>query len=277
MLKNTFCHLPNFNLKKENELWGKGINNWKQITNYYNDNFIKHCIDQSEISIQENDPYFFAQRIPTKEHWRLFKDFRHTVVYLDIETTGMSYYSDHITTLALYDGQEIKIFVNEDNLYKFPSEIKKYKIIVTYNGKRFDVPFINHYFGINLEHVHIDLMYFLRSLGYKGGLKACEYKLGISRNDLRVIDGRFAVYLWHEYKRHNNKKALETLLAYNIQDVLNLEKLMVIVYNMKIQNTPFANIHRIPEPLTQKNPYYADLETIEKIKEKYYSWGNNYF
>ena len=47
-------------------------------------------------------------------------------------------------------------------------------MIVTYNGKTFDVPFIEKYFGIRMNHAHIDLRYVLKSLGYSGGLKMFE-------------------------------------------------------------------------------------------------------
>ena len=51
------------------------------------------------------------------------------------------------------------------------------KGIVSYNGKSFDVPFIENYFGIQLSHAQIDLRYVLGSLGYIGGLKGCERQL----------------------------------------------------------------------------------------------------
>ncbi len=39
------------------------------------------------------------------------------------------------------------------------------------------------------------------------------------------VDGFFAILLWQEYKNRQNRKALETLLSYNIQDAVNLEYL----------------------------------------------------
>jgi hypothetical protein len=59
------------------------------------------------------------------------------------------------------------------------------------------------------------------------------------------------------------------LLAYNIQDVVNLEKLMVTAYNLKIRATPFYR-HRLPEPLSPEIPFDADAATIEKIKTNRY-------
>ncbi len=53
-----------------------------------------------------------------------------------------------IATIALYDGNRIKYYINGKNLGDFPTDIKQYKIIVSFNGKTFDVPVIESYFGI---------------------------------------------------------------------------------------------------------------------------------
>ncbi len=134
---------------------------------------------------------------------------------------------------------------SKDKTSRFKEDIQKYKVLVTYNGKCFDVPFLQSYFGIKLNQVHIDLRYVLKSLGYTGGLKGCEKKAGIDRGDLDGVDGYFAVFLWNEYQRNKNDKALETLLAYNIQDVVNLETLMVLSYNLKLKETPFNESHQL--------------------------------
>ena len=112
----------------------------------------------------------------------------------------------------------------------------------------------------------VPLKYVLGSLGYKGGLKGCERQLGMYRGDLSDVDGFFAVLLWNEYKKSGSQKALETLLAYNVQDTVNLENLMVTAYNLKIKETPFYGSHTIPSPSVSGNPYSADLKTVDKIK-----------
>ena len=103
-------------------------------------------------------------------------------------------------------------------------DVKRFKIIVTYNGRCFDVPFIQRYFKIQLNQVHIDLRYILKSLGFSGGLKRCERQMGIDRGDLSDIDGYYAVILWDMYKRTGDEKHLKMLLDYNILDARNLER-----------------------------------------------------
>ena len=110
------------------------------------------------------------------------------------------------------------------------------------------------------------------SLGFKGGLKRCERQLGLDRGDLKDIDGFFAVLLWGEYQRTGDQKALDTLLAYNIQDTINLKNLLVTAHNMKLKETPFYESHVIEEPTLPGNPFSVDLGTVDKIKNSPQYW-----
>ena len=145
-------------------------------------------------------------------------------------------------------------------------------MIVSFNGKSFDIPFIEHNFNIRLGHAHINLRYVLFSLGFRGGLKGCERQLGMDRGDLSDIDGFFAVLLWDEYQRSGYQKVLDTLLAYNIQDTVTLENLMVTPYNMKLKYTPFYETHWIEESPSPVNPHSADLATVDRIKNSSQYW-----
>jgi uncharacterized protein YprB with RNaseH-like and TPR domain len=223
-------------------------------------------LERSLTQLAAGNPKYFAEKISPNQHWRFFPDFRESTAYLDIETTGLDSWNNEITTVALYDGNSIYTYVQGQNLDEFREDIQRYKVIVTYNGKCFDVPFLESYFRINIPQVHIDLRYLLRSLGYTGGLKGCEKKAGIDRKELEGLDGYFAVLLWQDYQRSNNEKALETLLAYNIQDVVNLETLMLLSYNLKLKETPFVQSHQLPHPSVQPIPFKANLETIGRIK-----------
>jgi uncharacterized protein len=272
MLQNTFIHIPGIGIKTEQRLWETGIFNWDLCSNIANSGFslkkmeiMAKCLRESKSQMASLNPNYFVERIPTSHHWRFFPEFRDVTVYLDIETTGLSRYEETITTIALYDGKSILYYVKDRNLDDFPEDIKRYKVIVTYNGKGFDVPFIERTFGIALNQAHIDLRYVLADLGYKGGLKSCENQLGFFRGELTDIDGFFAVLLWVDYLNNGNEKALETLLAYNIQDVLSLENLMVIAYNLKIKNTPFCE-NLLPEPDLPNSPFHADMETVKRIR-----------
>ena len=98
------------------------------------------------------------------------------------------------------------------------------EIIHTYNGRRFDLPFIHRKLGINLEEMfsHRDLMYDCRKNNLRGGFKAVERQLGITR-DSAGITGFDAVRLWWRYVDAFDLDALNTLLQYNKEDVINLK------------------------------------------------------
>lgn len=274
MIINTFCHIPTITSKDEKMLWNSGIYKWESYSSELVKNFknyklkkIEEYLDISHNNLINKNPHFFAKTLKNADHWRLFREFRESIAYIDIETTGLTEY-DNITTIALYDGKDIKTYVNGRNLESFQNDIQNYKIIVTYNGKCFDVPFIKRSLGIEMNHVHIDLRYVLYSLGYKGGLKACEKRLGISRNELENIDGYFAVVLWNEYQKTKNEELLNTLLAYNIEDVINLELLMVIAYNIKLSATPLKDLFEIPMPERPNVSFKPNINLVNKNRYK---------
>jgi uncharacterized protein len=262
VLINTFCHISSISLKKEIDLWRQGIFTWGDYRKHHP---ASNSLDESEKHLSSKNATFFASALDSHQLWRLVPDFRDSIAYVDIETTGLSKGYNEITTIALYNGQEVFTYVNGKNLTKFTTDIQQYKMIVTYNGKTFDVPFIEKYFGIKLPHVHIDLRYPLQSLGLTGGLKMIEHRLGINRGDLQNLDGFFAVRLWHEYQRNKNANALETLLAYNCADVVNLEFLLLHVFNKNLEATPFQQ-QKLPAPLTAvKIPFQADKKLIARL------------
>jgi len=246
MLINTFCHIRGIGTKIERKLWDSGIHNWDMFHGETKIPLSKKrvasilpLLRESTEHLTNRNPFFFGQHLPVNQYWRLLPDFRDTIAYVDIETTGLENWCNEITTIALYDGQMVHTYINGHNLGDFVRDIEQFKIIVTYNGRCFDVPFIEQYFRIRLDQVHLDLRYLLKSLGFSGGLKGCERQMGIDRGELRDIDGYDAVILWQEYIMTGNQKSLETLLEYNSADARNLETLLIMAYDMKLKETPF--------------------------------------
>ena len=151
--------------------------------------------------------------------------------YLDIETTGLSrYYSDlTVIGIALEHGSKCRVIqLLEDDIYeaKLLKVLKGVDEIYSYNGSRFDLPFIKTKLGIDLNDYfrHTDLMYDCWRQSLKGGLKVVERLLGIQRR-LADVDGYMAVQLWWDYVNNMNEESLQKLLAYNEEDVVNLQLL----------------------------------------------------
>ena len=151
--------------------------------------------------------------------------------YLDIETTGLSASSADLTVIGLLldkgDETEFIQLVGADiSKAKLEKLIKRIDIIYTYNGARFDLPFIEVKLNMDFKKYcqHTDLMYHCWENNLYGGLKCVERTLGIKRN-LTDVDGYVAIQLWYKYIKHGDKNSLQTLLDYNKEDVFNLKVL----------------------------------------------------
>ena len=151
--------------------------------------------------------------------------------YLDIETTGLSSFYHDITVIGIYlvdsSGGRLVQLVGEaatsDNLLE---ALEGVDTIYTYNGSRFDIPFIYAILEIDLKTIfhHHDLMYDCWMNNLYGGFKAVEQQLGIDRK-LQGINGLEAIRLWWRYQENGDEEALALLLEYNREDVVNLEAL----------------------------------------------------
>jgi uncharacterized protein YprB with RNaseH-like and TPR domain len=279
MLTKTFMHAPGVGKALERRLWAEGVLSWddfmaRRHRETRKTEAIRKVIGDSICALAKSDHRFFSEALPASEHWRLFKEFLGKTAYIDIETTGLSADYCQITTIALYDGRDIRHYVNGKNLDKFIGDVRKYDLIVTYNGKGFDVPVIETHFRTRLRHSHIDLRYVLASVGYSGGLKACEKAFGLSRNELEGVDGFMAVRLWREHQR-GHRSALDTLLAYNIEDVVNLEPLMYSAYNLKLKKLGLAG-GLPPAPPRPRTPFRADTALISRLlapREPRFDWS----
>jgi hypothetical protein len=148
--------------------------------------------------------------------------------YLDIETTGLSPSDSYITVVGIHicNGDEtdfIQLVGKEITKDRILEALQGVDAVYTYNGSRFDLPFIYYSLGIDLGEIftHYDLMYECWRNNLYGGFKAVERQLGIGRK-LAGMDGYQAVCLWWKYVESFDLEALNTLLAYNKEDVLNL-------------------------------------------------------
>lgn len=151
-----------------------------------------------------------------------------TDAYLDIETTGLSPCYGEITVIGIYlchgtEDRLVQLYGSQVTGGNLIESLQGVRTIYTYNGKRFDLPFIEAILGINLESQfqHHDLMYLCWEYNLKGGLKAVERQLQIPRQT-EGVTGYDAVRLWWQYLDSYDEDALNLLLHYNKEDVMNL-------------------------------------------------------
>jgi len=107
-------------------------------------------------------------------------------------------------------------------------ELKGVRTLYTFNGKRFDVPWIAASMGVDVRErediEHIDLMYVCRRHGLKGGQKNIEVQLELSRHE-QGVDGRVAARLGRMWLELRDTAALNRLTRYNREDCVNLWKI----------------------------------------------------
>lgn len=238
MLRRTFLHVPGVGYRTEERLWRSGFESWQDVESAKAETLPRHLraalegeIGASQEALRRGRYRYFAVRLPSREHWRAWPEFRGKVAFLDIETTGLEIGRDALTVVGLYDGSRKRSFIRGENLEDLPRALEDRQLLVTFNGARFDVPFLRHAFPrMRLDQLHLDLVSPLHRLGYWGGLKRIERRLGIERSDETAgMSGFDAVRLWQQYEAGDDD-ALDTLVAYNLEDVANLEPLAGFAY-----------------------------------------------
>lgn len=274
MLETCFLHLPGIGPAFEAKLRDNGIHCWEDATKAglpcspAKAESLRQGLAESRVRLDAGDACWFGDRLASREQWRLFPHFRHTAAYVDIETTGLSPSDSAITTIALFDGNTVRTYVQGENLQDFADDIRAYKLLVTWNGRSFDAPFLRRSLGIPLDHgdmAHLDLLPVFRGLGLRGGLKKVEEMLGLDRQELAGVDGMTAVRLWWAYKKSKERRFLETLLAYNAADVLSLEYLAEYAL---CRQTALQGLPPLPEPAPAKlhlNPFVADPAALRAV------------
>lgn len=245
MLTRTFCHVPGLGAHTERELWRQGCTSWAKFLAAPADFSVGGCdramvadeIQKSVEALEAGHHQFFQKALGTREAWRAWPEFRRRCLYLDIETDGgMS--GDSITCVGLYDGKAFRCLVAGEDLALFPDLVSYYGLIVTFFGTGFDLPMLRRAFhNFHQDQIHLDLCPTLKRVGYRGGLKKIEKQLGIERPGATDgLDGRDAIRLWRMYQ-HGDRSALDTLIAYNQEDVVNMERLAEIAYDKLARST----------------------------------------
>lgn len=199
-------------------------------------------VKRSVEALEQANHQFFQRHLGMAEAWRAWPEFRDRCLYLDIETDG-GQSGQSVTLIGLYDGREFKALVKGHDLEQFRDLLSHYSMVVTFFGAGFDIPMLQKRFkDLGFDQIHLDLCFALKRLGYRGGLKKIERQLGIVRADLADgLDGRDAIRLWREHER-GSPSALDQLIAYNREDVVNLERLAEIAYKGLSEGTVYGTL-----------------------------------
>jgi uncharacterized protein YprB with RNaseH-like and TPR domain len=229
-IENSFVPVRGVGEKTERRLWEAGVTHWDDfepsLVGEVQGENITDFIEQARDRLVAGDAAFFDRAFPSGSRWRLYENFRESACFFDIETTGLDARHSEVTTVSFHRAGETTTLVRGENLTRaaIERELDAADLLVSFNGKRFDVPFLERAFDLDITQPHLDAMYPCRQLDLTGGLKAIERAVGIER-DRPDISGRDAVRLWHTYER-GDEDALATLVSYNRADTVNLKTLM---------------------------------------------------
>ena len=238
MITSSFCLLPGVGLRTEREFWSQGLATW--------DHFLSACqvrgvsakrktlfddrIREAQERYAQQDSRYFARTLAARHQWRLYEWLREQALYLDIETDSFG----QITVAGLYGRGRYTALVRHESLslLRLREELSEFDLLITFCGSTFDLPMLRAQFSdLTLDQPHIDLCGLGRQLGYRGGLKAIERQMGISRmTRLQGFSGEDAVRQWNRWRHQRDAQARELLLAYNEADCVNLQPLADAFY-----------------------------------------------
>ncbi|QGN07722.1 exonuclease [Halorhabdus sp. CBA1104] len=225
----SFIPVEGVGEQTERSLWEQGITHWDEFepdaVGATTADRIEAFIEDARKRLAERDSHYFGRQFPSQAQWRLYETFEESAAFFDIETTGLDQRHDAVTTVSVRQGGETTTFVRDRDLtaQRLRKTFTDADLLVSFNGKRFDVPFLEQSFDLDgvLDRPHLDLMYPCRRLDLTGGLKQIEKDVGIQR-DRPDLSGKDAVRLWNDYQR-GDEGALETLVGYNREDVDHLQ------------------------------------------------------
>ncbi len=237
MIQNSFVFLERVKKGIEEKLWEQGINSWDSFLaadkvsglSVSRKRYYDRKIMEARKELYSFNSAYFKSILPQSEYYRLYDFFKEDCVFLDIETTGLDFKNNDITLIGLFDGINTKTMIRGINFdYKnLKNELQKYKLMATFNGSSFDVPFINKKYPDLLPDVpNLDVKSVAGRLGLKGGLKEIEKTLGIKRGKIvEKFYGGDALALWKMYRAAGDDYYLKLLIEYNEEDIINLKKI----------------------------------------------------
>lgn len=234
----SFQQINGVSAKKERQYWNNGIEDLYDLKEviFPQQSFFSEpdIVSPSLDALARKDADFFVERLDKKYYYRIAYSFPKDVMFLDIETTGLSKIYHYVTLIGWIMNGKYDCWIQGMDRDKFLNAFNSAKIIVTYNGTLFDCKFLDCLFQTNAfsEKPHLDLMFLCRRFGLTNGQKKIEKGLGFIRPDqVAESDGKEAVALWYSFL-FGNRYALDRLITYNYYDVLGMTYILDwVVFN----------------------------------------------
>ncbi len=188
--------------------------------------------------------------------YNIYTDNLKTAVF-DIETAGLSFQKDIIISASFCDedGSNLRQYFCDDPdseyllITKIYEEFDSLDALITYNGQRFDVPYVlNRAKKHGISNVYpfiwnIDIYRILKKYWQAGQLlpslsqSSVEDALGIKANRTDTIDGGECIPLYNMYLAKHDEEAKRKILLHNGDDVRQLARIS--------QSLSFIPFHKV--------------------------------
>ncbi|MCI8419096.1 MAG: DUF429 domain-containing protein [Oscillospiraceae bacterium] len=247
LLFYSFAQIKGVSAGKEEEYWASGQTLGSAAESLSNQQTLfdgdagSHDVFHSLDALRDGDAAFFQEHLSHKLYYRIAYSFPRGVMFLDIETTGLSTVYHYVTCVGWMLDGKYGCWVQGTDPRPFLDAFRSAKMIVTFNGARFDCKFLDQAFGTGefSRKANLDLMFLCRRFGLTGGQKEIERAVGFSRPEsLREIDGKEAVALWYSFL-FGKRSSLGRLIRYNFYDVWGMAYILDWVFFEKIYGHEF--------------------------------------
>jgi uncharacterized protein YprB with RNaseH-like and TPR domain/predicted nuclease with RNAse H fold len=261
MLRNTFQRILNrTSAAKEALLWRQGILTWNDIlinqpiqrTLFTTGCPVEPELDRAIKAFQSANFEYFVNILPKGEHFRIPLSYPERTLFVDIETTGLSRYYDHITMVGWAYRGVYDVYIKGHSETALRRVFAEAGSIVTFNGSHFDIPFLRQTFNdLQIPAAHIDLRFLCKRVGLSGGQKSIEVQLGFQRHGLAAeVGGEGAPVLWHRYRR-GDMDAMRLLVEYNKLDIEG----MLTIFDFAVDK--LLKIKQVPQALQMQTVSFS--------------------
>ncbi|MFP4176226.1 MAG: ribonuclease H-like domain-containing protein [Candidatus Brocadiia bacterium] len=165
------------------------------------------------------------------------------VVFMDIETTGLSSSPLFLIGVMCWDGGELLVrqFLARDYseekaaIEQLAASLEERGLLVTFNGKSFDMPYVKTRAAATLaemppEPAHFDLLHVSRRV-WKGSLPDCKLQTLETHICRRPrygdIPGERIPEAYHAFVRSGDARQIISILHHNVLDIVTMADLMV--------------------------------------------------